>query len=75
MPRLGNRHSTESAEFEVPKRMLTVVELAIYLGIPKQRIYVLTHTRKIPFHRIGRTVLFDRQEIDKWLSEKRFPAI
>lgn len=55
------------------KKYLTAKELSVYLGIPLQRIYVLTHTNAIPVVRLGRTVLFDRNEIEKWLEPMRHP--
>lgn len=77
----GNKHSKEPSTGLLPesnpallKRMMTVEEVAVYIGVPKQRIYSLTSTRGIPYHKIGRTVLFDRHEIDAWLDAHKFPV-
>lgn len=35
----------------------------------KQTIYSWTSTRKIPFHKKGRSIMFDKKEIDEWLQD------
>lgn len=75
MSRTGNRLTKEhSSSGILAKRTMTVKELAIYIGIPIQRIYVLTHTKAIPFIKIGRTVVFEMDAIDQWLDAKRVPV-
>ena len=53
---------------------LTVDELCKKLKLRKSRIYELTHLRKIPHMKVGRTLLFDEEEIDRWLKDKRVPV-
>lgn len=50
---------------------LNVSELQAYLpSHPKtQTIYSWTCTRKIPFHKKGRSIMFDKAEIDAWLQD------
>lgn len=82
MSHAGNTHSKEpysagllpESNPAFLKRMLTVEEVAVYLGVPKQRIYVLTHTHAIPHHKFGRTVLFDHREIDAWIDAHKIPV-
>lgn len=75
MSRTGNRLTKElSSSGILAKRTMTVKELAIYIGIPIQRIYVLTHTKAIPFIKLGSTVLFELDAIDQWLDSKRVPV-
>lgn len=74
MPHEGNNYTNDSFLPGVPiKKYLTAKELSVYLGIPLQRIYVLTHTKGIPVVKLGRTVLFDRLDIEAWLKTKRYP--
>lgn len=49
---------------------LNVAELQNYLPShpKKQTIYSWTCTRKIPFHKKGRSIMFDKSEIDSWLQ-------
>jgi len=54
------------------KRYLRTKEAATYLGISssvlnKDRV---TKMIGIPFTRIGRTILYDRKELDQWLKER-----
>lgn len=48
---------------------LNVAELSAYLpSHPKeQTIYSWTCSHKIPFHKKGRNIMFDKKEIDEWL--------
>lgn len=50
---------------------LNVDELREYLPShpQKQTIYSWTSTRRIPFHKKGRSIMFDKAEIDAWLQE------
>ena len=60
--------STEESE---SKQWLNVSDLQKYLpSHPKrQTIYSWTSTRQIPFHKKGRSVMFDKAEIDAWLQD------
>ena len=61
--------STESEKVE----WLNVAELCKYLpSHPReQTVYSWTCSRKIPFHKKGRSIMFDKKEIDAWLLESR----
>ena len=50
---------------------LNVEELQRYLPSHprKQTIYSWTSTRRIPFHKKGRSIMFDKAEIDAWLQD------
>jgi excisionase family DNA binding protein len=50
-----------------PNAWLTVESAAEHLSCPKSRIYALTSARRIPHHRDGSRVLFDRDELDVWV--------
>lgn len=58
--------STESEKVE----WLNVAELCKYLpSHPReQTVYSWTCSRKIPFHKKGRSIMFDKKEIDQWLQ-------
>jgi len=51
----------------IPER-LSLEEAAQYLGVSKSYMYKFTHTRKIPFHKFGRRVIFYTKELDDWVS-------
>ena len=52
-------------------KWLNVAELCEYLpSHPKeQTVYSWTCSRKIPYHKKGRSIMFNKREIDEWLQE------
>lgn len=51
--------------------LLTVDELAEYLSVPKQSIYILRHRRKAPpAIKFGGMVRFRKSAVDAWLAER-----
>jgi len=43
-------------------------ELAESLGVTRQTVWKLARHGEIPYRRLGRLYLFDREEIDRWFS-------
>jgi len=50
-------------------RLMSIEELADYLGLKKQTIYNWLHQKKISGIKIGKVWRFDRREIEKWLRD------
>ena len=50
------------------KRYLTVEHLLDLIPLKKSRVYYLVHTGEIPHFHLGRTLLFDREEIRAWID-------
>ena len=48
--------------------LMSVDELADYLGLQKQTIYNWLHQKKIAGIKIGKVWRFDRTYIDEWLK-------
>lgn len=71
--RLGEKvdRISSSAYDERDHQWLNVADLQAYLpSHPKrQTIYSWTSTRQIPFHKKGRSIMFDKNEIDAWLQD------
>ena len=60
---------------QIERRTLTVEEVAQYIGVSKDLIYIMVREKSIPFIRIGsRRILFKRESIDQWLSEQEVMA-
>ena len=57
------------------KRYLSIDELSELLSIPKNTIYAKTSRREIPYVKIGKRLLFDRKEIESWLSRAQKKAL
>ncbi len=52
-------------------RLMSIDELADYLGLRKQTIYNWLHKNKISGIKIGKVWRFDRRDIENWLKECR----
>lgn len=61
----------EDREGSVEKKLLRVEELSAYMGTPVATLYTWTHQKKIPHLKVGRSVRFDREEINLWLKGRR----
>lgn len=48
-------------------RWLSVGEIAEYLGISKDTVYVWITGKGLPGHRVGRLWKFKRAEVDEWV--------
>jgi len=53
------------------KQYIDIDELAGLIHVSKSQIYMMTSTRQIPHLKVGRRVLFDPEQIERWLAEKR----
>jgi excisionase family DNA binding protein len=61
-PRLAAHLPTGS-----PSPWLDVEQAALHLACPKSRVYALVSARRIPHHRDGSRLLFNRPELDEWV--------
>jgi excisionase family DNA binding protein len=52
----------------VNSRLMSVDELANYLGLRKQTIYNWLHQKKITGIKIGKVWRFERNEIERWIK-------
>jgi excisionase family DNA binding protein len=50
---------------------LNIDELSQYLGIKKSNLYAKVERREIPFYRVGRLILFKKDEIDAFMEKCR----
>jgi excisionase family DNA binding protein len=56
---------------ESPDRLLTVEELAEYLGVPVATIYAWRYHRQgPPGFRVGRHVRYRWTDIEEWISDR-----
>jgi excisionase family DNA binding protein len=51
-------------------KLLTINQVAELLQVKKNTIYSWTHTRKIPFVKIGGVLRFKEKAIGKWIDEQ-----
>jgi len=48
-------------------RWLSVDEIAAHLGIKKDTVYKWVRTTDIPYHKVGKLLKFQIQEVDDWV--------
>lgn len=47
--------------------LLNIKEISEYLGVSVQTIYDWVYKEKIPYHKVGRLLRFDLNEINEWI--------
>ena len=52
-------------------RLMTVKEAAVYLAVPVATLYTRVFYRQIPFLRFGRSIRFDRKDLDTVIEESK----
>lgn len=53
------------------KSTLTVEEASIYTGYSVKGIYTLTSQKRIPHYKKNGKLYFDKQELDRWMTEHK----
>lgn len=53
------------------ERLIGIKEIAEYLGVTVNTMYAWVHCQQIPFYKVGRLVKFKKQDIDRWLEERK----
>jgi len=56
------------------RRLLTIKEVADYIGLSHHTLYTMVSQRRIPFVKIGRLTKFDRYELDRWIASHSVKA-
>lgn len=54
-----------------PRRLLSVEETAVYLGLSEREIYNMIANRQLPAVRHGRRTMLDIQDLDQWIARKK----
>lgn len=57
------------------EKFISVQELAVLLNLSTRTIYQKLWKRELPSYKIGGRVLFDKDEIDLWITRTRRPSI
>jgi excisionase family DNA binding protein len=53
-----------------PNRLLSVEELAAYLGVPKKTVYGCWRQWGLRGYRVGRYLRFREQQVEEWLQSR-----
>ena len=59
--------ATERTPLSEP--LLTADEVASLLRVPLSTVYELTHSRRLPFIKVGRRTLFVRLDLEAWVVD------
>lgn len=54
----------------IEPRYMGLDAAATYLGVTPKALRHYVHRRTVPFSRIGRRLLFDRQALDRWIARR-----
>lgn len=57
-----------------PEPLLTVQQVAVWLGLTEKALRMLVSRKAIPVRRVGRQLRFDRAEVDAWTKSSRDPS-
>ncbi len=60
---------------EITPRYLRVPQAASYLGLASKTLYHLAEERRIPYIKKGRTIFFDKMDLDKWMQDGRITPL
>lgn len=55
-------------------KLMNIDEAASYLSIKTSRLYTATRRRELPFMKVGRLVRFEKEHLDKWITEQHEEA-
>jgi excisionase family DNA binding protein len=55
--------------------LFSIKELSSYLGIKEKTLYAKVSAKEIPHYKIDRLVRFKKEEIDRWIEEKKVEPV
>lgn len=55
------------------RRLISIDDLAVTLGVSVRHVRRLVSERRIPFHKWGRLLRFDADEVARWIEAARVP--
>ena len=68
--------TTKTARELENNKYLNVKEAAIYVNIPENTIRSKwIAMRKVPYHKIGKSIMFKRVELDEWMDQQKIEPI
>ena len=59
----------------IKRSTLTVKEVAEYLGISSDMVYILCREKRIAHFRIGSRILFKKEAIDNWIEKQMIEGL
>lgn len=68
---MARQLSTSSGRVPDVRRLISIDDLADNLGVSVRHVRRLVSERRIPFHKWGRLLRFDVDEVNRWLDVTR----
>ena len=62
----------ENEKLDQVRRLLNLQQLMQILPLKRSRIYYLVHTNRLPHGHLGRTLVFDYDEVMQWIETEAF---
>ena len=53
------------------RKLMSVKEMASYLGVHLDTVYKMARANEIPHFRISSKILFSKDAVDAWIKEKQ----
>ncbi len=53
--------------------LMTIEDVARWLGISKQTVYQWVCQRRIPYFKVGKLVRFNQIELERWIQSQKHP--
>jgi len=69
--KLVEDYSVKSEEDKLREDLLSVIEVAKWLGLAKETIYQWVHYKKIPYTKVNGGLRFEYSEIDRFIKNGR----
>ena len=51
------------------QKLMTVKQVAHYLGFKPIKIYKMVQTKRIPYIKVGKRVMFDVKDVNTWIEK------
>lgn len=72
----ANMSEAERLKVIYSKKMITLDETALLLGMSKAYLYKLTYERRIPHYKpMGKFIYFDREEVEAWMRRVKVEVV
>jgi excisionase family DNA binding protein len=65
---------TQDRDGHVPRRRLSVEEAAPILGVSVFMVRALIRQRAVPYYRVGRRIVLDAEDLERYLRKHRVEA-
>ena len=65
---------TQDRDGHVPRRRLSVEEAAPILGVSVFMVRALIRQRAVPYYRVGRRIVLDAEDLERYLRKHRGEA-